>query len=211
MTMLQDLKRAQFLSNQRLAVTGLICTILIVVVALHFTNGGRPYALPLCIVNVALSLGLHIIGKMAERAAEQANPTKRLMKLIREIEQRPKPLVHVSVRPVPGADCRYAITVYNGSPDTLIDGSLDHSWLLHPGKFGLDDTHMPSDIWNQPPIRFGALGPGEQITSEALGYSVVERYDGPKDTFVTISAVRVTSGGDSLGATDLTASVTMDW
>jgi len=209
--MIQYLNRAQFLSKVRLGVLGLAYTILIVAVALHFTDGGRSYVMPLCMVGLALSVGSQIIGRMAERAVEQADPTERLMKLMREIEQRPKPLVNVSIRPVPGADCRYAITIYNGSPDTLIDGSLDHSWLLHPGKFGLDDTHMPSDIWRQPPMRFGALGPGEQITSEALGYDVVERYDGPKDTFVTISVVRVFSGRDSHSAAGLTASVSMDW
>ncbi|MCC2957361.1 hypothetical protein LK542_17230 [Massilia sp. IC2-477] len=198
--------------------TGLNCTILVVLAALYFIDGGRPYVMPFALAGVALGLGGHIVGRMAERAAEQADPggriralAERTMERAREIEQRPKSLVNVSIRPVPGADCRYAITVYNGSPDTLIDVSLDHTWLLHPGKFGLDDTHMPADIWGQPPIRFAALGPGEQITSEVLGYNVVERYDGPKDTFVTISAARVTSAGDSLDTADLLVNVRMAW
>ena len=211
MTILRDLKRAQFLANVQQGAMGLGYAIFTLALALAFTDDGRSYVMSLLMVGLVLIVGGLIIGRMAAHVAQFTDTLERLTQLRREMEQRPKPLLNVVIRPVPDADCRYAVTVYNGSPDALVDASLDHSGLLHPGKFGLDDTHMPGDIWCQPPMRFGTLGPGEQITSEVLGYDVVERYDGPKDTVATISAKRISKSGAALGAACLTAKVRMHW
>jgi hypothetical protein len=166
MTILEYFKIVRLLSNVWLGMMVLSYTVLFaalalylavdsrLTIALNFTDNGRLYIVPLFIAGVALSVGSFIIRKMSDRWMEQANPMRRLMRLRYEAEQRPKPLVNVCIRSVPDAECRYTITVYNGSPDMLIDASLDHSWFLHPGKFGLDDTHMPDGIWKQPPISF---------------------------------------------------------
>jgi hypothetical protein len=84
----------------------------------------------------------------------------------------------VVITPTAEVSKRYNITVTNISDQTFFECEFDHTYLLHPGQFGLDDTHMPSDIWVQEPLRCDVLPAGAQGSFEVDGYDVPSAYDG---------------------------------
>jgi len=88
-------------------------------------------------------------------------------------------LIFANVAPIDELSRRYRITINNRSSDTLLEGEFDQKWLLHPGQFsGLDDTHMPWDIWTPSPLLFDVLPARSEITFEIDGYDVPCEYDG---------------------------------
>ena len=106
--------------------------------------------------------------------------------------------VMASVVPMSANDRRYSVTLENRTGFPLVDGSVDMRWILHPGKFsGLDDTHMPADIWVPAPIRFAALAPGERQTFEVDGYAPAREYDGPKLQRAALVASRAAQGSST--------------
>lgn len=158
----------------------------------------------------ALSL---VIGALVKRTiAMEANPYFILAKLYQQTSRRPPPVhpVRIAIRPVSGNGTSYIVTICNTGKDIFTNGRLDHSELLHPGKFGLDDTHMPSNIWRQPPVLFQSLGPGEEITFEVQGYNVPEKYDGPRETTVNFAATYF-NGVEPITSNTITAGVSMAW
>jgi len=209
------MKRAQILTYVQVGIVTLCYVSLIAAVVVKFNGGRAAHIAALGLLGSALGFGSLLVGKFAKRGLE-ANPMTQLAKLLQksmpsESGRPPPPLVAVTIRPVSGKDRRYAITLHNGSLDKLSNGSLDHSWLLHPGKFGLDDTHMPRDIWVQPPVQFDTLAPGADVSWEVDGYDVAPKYDGPKDTRVTVNATRVKQGAELARSEKITASVRMGW
>jgi len=51
--------------------------------------------------------------------------------------------------------------------------------ILGPAQFGLDDTHMPCDVWPISPVRFGRLVPGAAVTITVEGFGTRAKFDGP--------------------------------
>jgi hypothetical protein len=209
------MKRARILTYVQAGIVTLCYVALIAAVVVKFTGGRTSHAIALSLLGSALGFGSTIVGRFVKRAHE-ANPMAQLGNLLLQClpsdsVQSPPPPVAVTIRPIPGKDRRYAITIHNGSLDILSNGSLDHGALLHPGKFGLDDTHMPRDIWVQPPVHFKSLAPGADATWEVDGYDVAPKYDGPKNTRVTVNASRVRNEGALASSENLTASVRMAW
>lgn len=87
-------------------------------------------------------------------------------------------MISVTVRPEAVDSRRYILTIGNHTGDLLLDGVLDPKRILHPGQFGLDDTHMPADIWVPALVRFDSLATGESISVELDGYNIPAKYDG---------------------------------
>lgn len=157
-----------------------------------------------------LSLG---IGALVKRAiAMEANPFFNLAKLYQQASRRPPPVypVRITIRPVSGDGARYIVAICNTGKDIFTNGSLDHSQLLHPGKFGLDDTHMPANIWCQAPVLFQSLAPGDELTFEVQGYNVLGEYDGPRETRVHFAATYF-NGVEPITSNTITAGVSMAW
>lgn len=75
---------------------------------------------------------------------------------------------------------QYTLTLENRGRKTVVNGAFDYGAALHPGNFGLDDTHMPEDIWIKPPVVFESLLPGQSITFDIEGYDLPNRFDGYK-------------------------------
>lgn len=75
---------------------------------------------------------------------------------------------------------QYTLTLENRGRKTVVNGAFDYSAALHPGNFGLDDTHMPKDIWIKSPVVFESLLPGQSITFDIEGYDLPSRFDGYK-------------------------------
>jgi hypothetical protein len=87
-------------------------------------------------------------------------------------------LISAVITPIDELGKRYRITISNNSPDILLDCEFQQQPLLHPGQFGLDDTHMPNDIWVQKPLQCDVLPTGSDISFEVNGYDVPSAYDG---------------------------------
>lgn len=104
----------------------------------------------------------------------------------------------------------YAVTIENCTDETLYDGTIHMRWILHPGKFGLDDTHMPNDIWVPEPIQFSALGPRARMTVEVNGYDVPGKYDGPSEQSTKLSFQRSEKDG-ALVSADVAIPFFMEW
>jgi len=120
--------------------------------------------------------------------------------------------VAATVVPVEGKDYRYAVTLENRTEDTLLDGVVDMRWILHPGKFnGLDDTHMPDNIWVPAPIRFAALGPAARQSFEVDGYGLAKGYDGPREQHTKLFATRAIEGNVPPVKEEITVHVVMAW
>ena len=89
----------------------------------------------------------------------------------------------------------YRITISNNGADTLLECEFNQKWLLHPGQFsGLDDTHMPWDIWTPKPLRCDVLAPGAEISFEVEGYDVPSEYDGFMSNVMQFSFRRLRAG-----------------
>lgn len=209
------LKRAQILSYVQAGVVALCYAALGAAMIIKFTGGQAAHVGALGLLGTGLGLASLVVGRYVQRALEE-NPMRKVAEILLAClppdgVQSPPPPIAVTIRPVPGKDARYDITVHNGSLDTLSNGSLDHSELLHPGKFGLDDTHMPRDIWVQPPVTFDTLSPGEDVSWEVDGYNVARKYDGPRETRVSVTATRVSNETVQARSENLTASVRMAW
>lgn len=88
-------------------------------------------------------------------------------------------LISAFITPIDEISKRYRITISNNSADTLLECEFNQKWLLHPGQFsGLDDTHMPWDIWTPRPLRCNVLPAGSEISFEVDGADVPCEYDG---------------------------------
>lgn len=104
-------------------------------------------------------------------------------------------LISAVITPIDESSQRYRITISNNSSDTLLECELNQKWLLHPGQFsGLDDTHMPWDIWTPPPLRCAVLSAGSEISFEVDGYSVPGEYDGFMSKVADFSFRRIRAG-----------------
>jgi hypothetical protein len=100
-------------------------------------------------------------------------------------------LINAVITPIDSSK-RYRITISNNSSDTLLECEFDQKWLLHPGQFsGLDDTHMPWDIWTPKPLRCDVLPGGAEISFEVDGYQVPSEYDGFMSKFTQFSFRRL--------------------
>jgi hypothetical protein len=72
----------------------------------------------------------------------------------------------------------YAVTLKNVSDQPIYSVAVHYGPLLHPGKFGLDDTHMPTNMWVLPPLMVAEVQAGDSATFDVVGYDVHEMYDG---------------------------------
>jgi len=86
--------------------------------------------------------------------------------------------IYATIRPIDGSRYQYILTLENRGEEAVANGVLDYGPALHPGNFGLDDTHMPADIWIKPPVVFESLAPGERVTFEVDGYDLQARFVG---------------------------------
>ena len=80
----------------------------------------------------------------------------------------------------------YKISVKNTGDEVLNNFLIIYGPLLHPGNFGLDDTHMPENIWVKAPVLIPQIAPNETVTFNAEGYDVPEKYDGLMRTTVAV-------------------------
>jgi hypothetical protein len=81
----------------------------------------------------------------------------------------------------------YKISVKDTGNEVVNNVLINYGPLLHPGKFGLDDTHMPEDIWVKAPVLVRQIAPNETATFSAEGYDVPEKYDGLMRTTVAVN------------------------
>ncbi len=127
--------------------------------------------------------------------------------------QTPRALaVAARVAPINMEGRRYAISLENRTEFLLVDGSMDMRWILHPGNFsGLDDTHMPDDIWTPQPIRFATLAPGARQTFDVQGYGTAREYDGPQCQAAILLARRAETGKVSAAPEAWQVQVLMTW
>lgn len=109
--------------------------------------------------------------------------------------------IHAVITPIDEDSKRYRITISNNSPDTVLECEFNQKWLLHPGQFsGLDDTHMPRDIWTPEPLRCDVLPVGVEISFEVDGYQVPSEYDGFMSKSAQFSFRRLRADTPALGA-----------
>lgn len=73
----------------------------------------------------------------------------------------------------------YSLMVKNKGSEALHQLELHYAQLLQPDCFGVDQTHMPRDIWIKPPIHIPTLEAQESKTFEVSGWAGHEFYDGP--------------------------------
>ncbi len=88
------------------------------------------------------------------------------------------PYLWVRIDPSSEGGYVYKLSVQNTGNSVLRNVRIIYGPLLHPGNFGLDDAHMPEDIWVKAPVLIPQLEPGEIATFSVEGYNVPERYDG---------------------------------
>ena len=120
--------------------------------------------------------------------------------------------IRVIVTPIDADSARYAISILNDTHDNFSNGILDHGFLLHPRMFGLDDTHMPDDIWVQEPLHFGTLAAGARVTFEVPGGGMPERYDQAREMSARLTVLRIKKGDQQPGPREnLLVAVLMDW
>jgi hypothetical protein len=81
----------------------------------------------------------------------------------------------------------YSLTVTNTGDEALHQLELHYAQLLKPDHFGVDQTHMPTDIWNKPPIQIPTLEAQESRTFEVTGWAEPEFYDGPIETSMPLT------------------------
>ena len=86
--------------------------------------------------------------------------------------------LQLTLQPSAGGNCWYDLSIQNVGQSLLTEILIDYASLLHPGQFGLDDTHMPKDIWIKDAIALDYLAPGEVVTAIVEGYNTPDRYDG---------------------------------
>jgi hypothetical protein len=96
------------------------------------------------------------------------------------------PSLSVCVDPSDEGGLIYTISVKNTGGEVLNNVLIIYGPLLHPGNFGLDDTHMPENIWVKAPVLIPQIAPNETATFNAEGYDVPEKYDGLVRTTVAV-------------------------
>ena len=94
-------------------------------------------------------------------------------------------MLTITVLPLEGPHSRqYRVSLTNTLDSTIVKGQIPWTQVLHPGRFGLDDTHMPADIWYAPPLELRDLAPAATVEFLVEGYDVAEAYDGPRQDAV---------------------------
>lgn len=71
----------------------------------------------------------------------------------------------------------YLLTMRNVGTESTSEGQLRYDYFMGPGSFGLDDTHMPDDIWVRPAIKFKSMSPGDEQTFLVDGYDIPAKFD----------------------------------
>lgn len=117
----------------------------------------------------------------------------------------------VFVDPIGPSVSRYKLTLENCGDEAILKGRLYYSPLLHPGQFGLDDTHMPENIWVRPPIDFESLAPTQSLSFEVEGYDLPGRFDGRRNQIVTLRCTRACNGLKSNIEEQVSIQATMCW
>lgn len=121
-------------------------------------------------------------------------------------------LISAVITPLDASSKRYRIAINNNSTDTLLECEFDQKWLLHPGQFGLDDTHMPSDIWTPEPLRCDVLPARSGMSFEVDGYDVPGAHDVAKSTWTQMTFRRLGANAPEPGDREQrTVDVRLDW
>ena len=85
----------------------------------------------------------------------------------------------VTIEPSTTTMDRYSVTVKNVGKSTRTGLSIELKQILGwAGSFGLDTTHMPSDVQHKgdSDVKLNSIAPNEVIRTEVLGYSTPEQY-----------------------------------
>lgn len=99
----------------------------------------------------------------------------------REFQKRRVPDLLISVSADATSQAHYLISVTNTGARTFEDLRVKYeAFLLDAESFGLDTTHMPSELARRPgePLLIRTLVPGQTVQEVRKGYGAQEDYDG---------------------------------
>jgi hypothetical protein len=123
---------------------------------------------------------------MLRRGAGKSEYLRQCHALTRpEFEGRRAAGLSIVVSPGTGDRTAYVIAVRNVGPNTYQNVRVRYEpLLLNAGNFGLDTTHMPSDVARKVAeiVEFPSIAPGQSVHVVRPGYGPHDQYDGPRTT-----------------------------
>jgi hypothetical protein len=127
---------------------------------------------------------------MLRRGAGESEYLRQCYALTRpEFEGRRAAGLSIVVSPCTGDRTAYVIAVRNVGPNTYQNVRVSYEpLLLNAGNFGLDTTHMPSQVARKVAeiVEFPSIAPGQSVHVVRPGYGPHDQYDGPRETAVDL-------------------------
>lgn len=95
-------------------------------------------------------------------------------------------ILNASIAATAADSSTYLLSIRNVGKVSISGIELRYDNFLGPGSFGLDDTHMPVDIWIRPDVCIGSLTPGEERTVSIEGYGIPAKFDRPRGRPISV-------------------------
>lgn len=118
-------------------------------------------------------------------------------------------ILNASIAATAADSSTYLLSTRNVGKVFVSGIELRYDNFLGPGSFGLDDTHMPPDIWIRPALCIGSLAPGEERTVSVEGYGIPAKFDRPRGRPISISIG--VSNGNTHSASEMLVPLEVCW